>query len=333
MSPADFEHFQAILAERETLLAQYLDTVGSEHPAEAEKVRGLLRQTQDALSRINDHTFGTCEVCKAEVEYHRLEVQPVRQVCLGCISKEEQASLEEELTIAGKIHRALLPQRVEAIDGYDFAVKAIAAHSVGGDYYDFLPRGNRVKVVIADSMGKGIPGGLLMSNLQGALRVLADEHESPGRLTAKLNWWLCRNVPVTKFISLACVCLGKGGSSTEVTYANAGHYPLMVARTNGQVEYLESTGGVLGVHEHFDYEERPVAMNSGDLLLLYTDGVCEARDPADRMFGAGALESFCREHRADPVDVFLDKLVAEVARFSGKSEFDDDLTAIALRKK
>jgi len=333
MSPADYEHFQTILAEREALLAQYLDTIGAQHPAEADKVRGLLRETQSALNRIHDHTFGTCQTCKDEIEYHRLEVQPIRQVCLGCISPEEQASLEDELTIASKIHRALLPQQVEAIDGYEFAVKAIAARSVGGDYYDFLRHDGGVKVIIADSMGKGIPGGLLMSNLQGALRVLAEEYESPGGLTAKLNWWLCRNVPVSKFISLACVGLGFGPRSGLIRYANAGHCPMLLMRTEGRVERLDSTGGVLGVHESFEYEERTVELAPGDLLLLYTDGVSEASDAGERMYGDVGLEAFCRDHRGEPIHTIVDNLLADIERFTGKSDFDDDLTVIALRRK
>lgn len=335
MTTSDLEHFKAILVEREDLLNEYLDSLSAEGSVETEKVRGLLGEIKNALGRIEDRTFGTCQVCKDEVEYHRLEVQPIREICLGCITPEEQARLEEELAVASRIHRALLPQQVEAIAGFDFAVKSMAARSVGGDYYDFLRNnaGAVTKVVIADTMGKGIPAGLLMSNLQGALRVLAQEHRSPAKLISRLNWWLCRNVPVNKFISLACLDLERTPSGATICYASAGHCPIIRVDADGSWDYLVSTGAVLGVHEDFLYDERMVQVNSGDLLLLYTDGITEAANSRDEMFGDARLAQFCVAHRAEPVRIFLDGLLREVCQFTGSETFDDDMTVIVLKKK
>jgi len=335
VTTADLEHFRTILVEREDLLNEYLNSLSAERSVETEKVRGLLAEIKGALVRIEDHTFGTCQVCKDEVEYHRLEVQPVREICLGCITPEEQAILEEELLIASRIHRALLPQKVEAIAGYEFAARSLAARSVGGDYYDFLRNeaGAITKVVIADTMGKGIPAGLLMSNLQGALRVLAHEIKSPGQLVSKLNWWLCRNVPVNKFISLACLDLEPGPGAVTLRYANAGHCPILRVSASGAREYFVSTGAVLGVHEDFRYDERAVQLDPGDLLVLYTDGVTEAARADEEMFGDERLAAFCVAHRAEPPDAFLARLISEVQHFTGKQSFDDDLTVIVLKRK
>jgi sigma-B regulation protein RsbU (phosphoserine phosphatase) len=301
-----------------------------------DKVRGLLADIRAAFHRIEDHSFGTCQVCKDEVEYDRLEVQPVRQICLGCISEAERSALEDELTIASRIHRALLPQQVEKIEGYEIGVKSLAAQSVGGDYYDFLssPSGG-MKVVVADSMGKGIPAGLLMSNLQGALRVLAPDISLPGALLGKLNWWLCRNVPVSKFISLICIDLAPSSSpaSTSVRYASAGHPPAILARADGSCTTLHPTGGVLGVHEQFDYEDQPVQIDPGDLLLLYTDGVTEAENDRGDMFGEERLAAFCREQRTQPVGTIIERLLESVRAFSGRDTHEDDLTVIAIRKR
>jgi len=335
MTTSDFEHFKEILVEREDLLNEYLDTLSSEGTAEAEKVRGLLGDIKRALGRIEDQTYGTCHVCHDDVEYQRLEVQPIRQVCLDCITSEEKARLEEELEVASRIHRALLPQQVEAIPGFDFAARSLAARSVGGDYYDFLrgESGDITKVVIADTMGKGIPAGLLMSNLQGALRVLAQDLRSPGLLLTRLNWWICRNVPVTKFISLACLDLESSAGAATLRYANAGHCPIIRVRPDGTCEYLDSTGTVLGVHEDFGFEERTVQLDAGDLLLLYTDGVTEAADGRGEMFGYERLAKFCSTHRAESAASFLDSLLREVRRFTGKDSLDDDLTVIVLKKQ
>lgn len=341
MTLSDLEHFKNLLIEREQNLTAWLDSSGSPNGEDVQKAQALLMDIRQALGRVENQTFGACQgsapagICKGEVELYRLEVQPVTEVCLGCITKEEQARLEEELFLASKIHRALLPQSIERIEGYDVGVKALAARSVGGDYYDFLPsaNGGRLRVVIADTMGKGIPAGLLMSHVQGALKILSEDIESPRLLISRLNQWLCRNVPVTKFVSLSCLALdSRAGRDSQITYTNAGHCPPILVRNDGKVERLEPTGGVLGVHEGFTYEEHTLSLSPGDLLVLYTDGVTEAENYHGGMFGEERLIEFAQTRRTDPLDKFLDDLLGEVQFFSEKPEMDDDFTVIALRK-
>jgi sigma-B regulation protein RsbU (phosphoserine phosphatase) len=294
-----------------------------------------LGEIKNALGRIEEHSFGACKVCQGELELHRLEVQPVLRVCLDCISAEEKTQLEEELFLASKIHRALLPQNVERIDGFDIAVKSLAARVVGGDYYDFLPStdGGLVRVVIADTMGKGLPAGLVMSNLQGAMRILASEIESPAALLTSLNHWLCRNIPVESFVSLTCIGLrSQADGSTELIQANAGHCPSIVVRADGSVELLEATGTFVGVHEDFGYTEERLALSPGDLLVLYTDGVTEAESPHDEMFGDERLIEFVRTRRSDSVKEIIEDLTNEILVFSDRPDMADDFTVMALRK-
>ena len=336
MTVSDLEHFKSLLIERENNLASWLDSSASVKQDDMGKVRSLLGEIKDALGRVENKNFGECKVCKGEMEHHRLEVQPATEVCLDCISKQEQKQLEEELFLASKIHRALLPQSVEQVEGFEVKAMSLAARTVGGDYYDFLPsaNGESMRVVIADVMGKGLPAGLLMSNVQGALRILSEEIESPGLLLARLNKWLCHNVPVTKFISLVCVSLdSRSGQEAGVSYTNAGHCPPILVRGNGIVEKLEPTGGVLGVHEDFTYEERSLTMAPGDLLLLYTDGVTEAENQQGEMFEEERLTEYVKSRSASSLEIILDGLLSSVRNFSGKKELGDDLTVIALRKK
>ena len=335
MTLSDLEHFRNLLIERSANLAGWLDAPSAAGEEDVHKAQLLLSLIKEALGRVDDHTFGTCKVCQEGVELHRLEVQPITEVCLGCISKQEQSQLEEELFLASKIHRALLPQTIGKIDGFEVAVKSLAARMVGGDYYDFLPaNGNGMaRVVIADVMGKGIPAGLLMSNVQGALRVLAEEIDSPRLLLSRLNHWICRNVPVTKFVSLACIGVETGfGKSSRLLLANAGHCPPLIVRSDGRVEELEPTGGVLGVHEGFDYQECNHELYPDDLILLYTDGVTEAEDQDGEMYGEGRLIEFVSTRRTDPLETLLYDLLSSVRGFSPKPELADDYTVIALRK-
>ncbi len=302
---------------------------------EIHQVQELLSEIKNALGRVDNKSYGECEVCKGEVEHYRLEVQPTVQVCLECITRQEQTQLEEELTLASKIHRAMLPQEAETIEGYDLAVKSVSARVVGGDYYDFLPAASdrQARIVIADAMGKGLPAGFLMSNIRGALRILAEDIVSPQMLVTRLNRWLCHNLPTTKFFSLSCIALesGKNERST-LTYTNAGHCPPILVRRNGEIDHLEPTGGVLGVHDNFNYEEKGAFIHRGDLLVMFTDGVTEAENKKGDMFGEVRLAQFLRTRREENLGVLMDAIRSEVMAFAGRDELEDDYTAIAIRK-
>lgn len=335
MTLADLEHFRNLLLERESSLTQVLNITPPPKEEDVQQVQSLLTEIKDALGRVDNKSYGECEVCKGEVEHHRLEVQPTVKVCLECITRQEQTQLEEELTLAGKIHRALLPQEAEKIEGYDLSVKSISARIVGGDYYDFLPAGHdrRARIVIADAMGKGLPAGFLMSNIRGALRILSEDIVSPQMLVTRLNRWLCRNIPTTKFFSLSCVAIESGNTEkSHLTYTNAGHCPPILVRRNGEIDHLEPTGGVLGVHENFTYEEKGATIDRGDLLILFTDGVTEAENKKGDMFGEVRLAQFLKVHRQDDLDSLLNIMLNEVFSFSGCNELEDDYTVIAIRK-
>ncbi len=336
MRLSEFEHFRDILLDQQRHLTEWLNTPALARVDDADRVRRLLAQIKEALIRIENSTYGQCTVCHGEVEHERLEIQPVTQICLECISAIERAKLEEDIFLASKIHRALLPQTQPVLEDIEIQTRSLAAGSVGGDYYDFLARtGDHVdRIVIGDVMGKGIHAGLLMSNLQGAMRILSTQFESPGPLLARLNTWMCRNIPVTKFISLVLIELSPGNDrETQVTYTNAGHPPPILIRDNGQVERFEVTGGILGVHEAFTYEERDVSLAPGDLLLLYTDGIVEAENPHGDQFEDHRLIEFVQKRRGDAPGTIVDDLLQHVRDFTDSPQPTDDMTAILLRMK
>jgi sigma-B regulation protein RsbU (phosphoserine phosphatase) len=336
MTVADLEHFNQVLTEQQESLIEWLNSGHSIAEGDAAKVQSLLGDIKDALARIADRSYGACKACDGEVELDRLNLQPVRQICLDCISAEEKAVLEEDLYLASKIHRALLPQAVPKIRGFEVSVQSVAASNVGGDYYDFLPGGKdgAMLVVIADAMGKGMAAGLLMSNLQGALRILAPEFDSPGALMTRLNRWFCRNVPVTKFVSMALIRLRENaGSESVLTYANAGHCPPIVVRNGGRVETLAETGGILGVHEEFAYEDRTLRLSAGELVVLYTDGVTEAENRRGEMFEDQRLIELVQSHRDDSTSAIMSGILDAVQSFCGRSDLGDDYTVVTMRKE
>lgn len=332
MTVSELEHFRDLLIAREENLESLKESSLLDRD-QSGKVQTLLAEIKEALHRVEEKSFGICRVCHDEIEKERLEVQPAAEVCLGCISQEDQAQLEEDLHLASKVHRALLPQAAARIEGFDVAVKSLAARIIGGDYYDFLPgdKNNSTRIVIADTMGKGLPAGLLMSNVQGALRILADDIPSPARLISRLNQWMVRNVPVTKFISLFCLDL-PADPDEPFTFVNAGHCLPLMFRTNGDIERFQPTGAVLGVSENFEFNEEKSRFNPGDLLLLYTDGVTDAENHQGEMFEELRLLDYVSEHLAkSPADIILG-LLNEIRAFTGKNDFEDDLTIVAMRR-
>jgi len=336
MQLSDFEHFRDILLERRQNLTEWLNSAKSIRYGDAEKAHRILNDIRKALDRVKNESYGECRVCHGDIELHRLEAQPVSQICLECISDEEKAALEEDLYLASKIHRALLPQTVPKIPGFEVNVRSLAASNIGGDYFDFLSgtTNNTFRVVIADVMGHGLPAGLLMSNVQGALRILSPEIEEPRRLIDRLNKWLCRNVPVTKFMSMVCLNLTNVAEGrSEITYANAGHcFPLLI-RNDGTTERLDVTGGVIGVDEEFTFDERSLTVASGDILVLYTDGIIEAMNDHGEAYDENRLIELIRECRKKKYRDTVDDVVESVAEFTGASQTKDDLTVITLAKK
>jgi len=239
-------------------------------------------------------------------------------------ARREQREIEE----ARRIQRTLLPAVLPQVDGFELAASWQPASGVGGDCYDairFSP--HRLALSIADVVGKGIPAALLMSNLQAAVRAFATEAAPPAELCDQVNAVLCGHIAEGRFISFFyCVADSELGA---LTYANAGHFPPAVVRADGSCVRLTNGGPVLGVLPAGRYESGNVPFGPGDRLVLYTDGITEARNDADEEFGEERLLSLAVEHRACSAPALQARLVEEVASFTGR-RFSDDATLIVL---
>jgi phosphoserine phosphatase RsbU/P len=238
--------------------------------------------------------------------------------------EHEQREMEE----ARRIQRKLLPASVPQIEGWEIATSWQPAGGVGGDCFDALQFGpSRLAVSIADVVGKGIPAALLMSNLQAAVRAFATEAVRPGELCQQVNRILCGNIAEGRFISFF-YCIVDADVGT-VTFSNAGHYPPILVRSNGDVERLDAGGAVLGVFADTTYQQAQIATAPGDRLILYTDGITDARNSDDEEFGEERLVSYVVEHRACSAPALQARLTEAVASFTG-GHFQDDATLIVL---
>jgi phosphoserine phosphatase RsbU/P len=251
-----------------------------------------------------------------------------REIADGHARRRRSADEEREIAEARKIQRRLLPQGLPTVEGWDIAASWQPAAGVGGDCFDTLPFGeSRLAVTIADVVGKGIPAALLMSNLQAAVRAFASETVEPQDLCAQVNRILCGNIAEGRFISF-CYCVLDAIAGT-VTYTNAGHYLPMLVRATGCVERLDAGGPVLGVLADALYEQACVAIGPGDRLVLFTDGLTEARNEDGDEFGEARLQDSIVEHRACSAPALQARVTEAVSVFAA-GPLQDDATLIVL---
>jgi phosphoserine phosphatase RsbU/P len=245
---------------------------------------------------------------------------------------EEAEKLRQiELDQASELQQGLLPEEAPRYEGYDLAGYNLACRTVGGDYYDFLPyRDGRVGLVVGDVSGKGMPAALMMSSLQARVQMLLETNPDPASALKILNRNLAERCPLGKFITFFYGLLDP--KTGVLQYSNAGHnYPLLV-RADGQVEQLLAKGMVLGLDPSINYEQRETTLGCGDLLVLYSDGVTEARNENIEEFGEDRLAQFLISKRSHACSETLEALVDYVRVWHGSSSFDDDFTAVLVRR-
>ena len=235
---------------------------------------------------------------------------------------------EQEVIDARAIQQGLLPKEIAQLPGYEITGAWQSALTVGGDYFDILPFGEEaVGLCIADVAGKGLPAALLMSNLQAAVRGLASLSLPADGLCARLNSLLCRNMTHDRFITFFYAELE--GPARRLRYSSAGHNPPFLLRRDGSHERLREGGCVLGVFPEQKFDLGTVQLASGDRVILYTDGVTEANSLEGEEFGEQRLLRLLEQAHAATAAELRDKILGEVAEFSG-GHWHDDATLLVV---
>ena len=272
-------------------------------------------------------TFGlACQiyiVTKGKLEQRNRELQ--QAIALDIAEHEVQ---EEELERAREIQEALLPKVIPQLKGFKIAGTWEPARTVGGDYFDLIPLGKeKLAICIADVVGKSVPAALLMANVQAAVRAFASESASPAWLCARVNSVLCGNLAPEKFVTLFYGVLDREKKTLE--YACAGHPPPILKRASGSVQLMENGGAVLGVFPHWQYENSLVQLAPGDRLLLFTDGITEARKADGEQLGEERLIHLLEKLAEEAPSALNRRLLESVKNFGG-SHLQDDVTLIAI---
>jgi sigma-B regulation protein RsbU (phosphoserine phosphatase) len=250
-----------------------------------------------------------------------------REVAEGRSARRRDHRQQRDFEEARLIQRGLLPTAVPQVAGIDLSVAWQPADGVGGDCFDTLAFGEVLGVSIADIAGKGLPAALLMSNLQAAVRAFAQENVSPASICGSVNRLLCRNMASGRF---ATFCYARiEPAAGRIVYSNAGHNPPFVLRGNGTFQPLTEGGMVLGVFPDNHYEQAEIALNQGERVLFYTDGITEARSPEGEEYGEERLAAAALAVRGASADAIKQAVLADVNLFTG-GKFEDDATLIVV---
>jgi hypothetical protein len=243
----------------------------------------------------------------------------------------DRLSLKGELEVAREIQLAMLPAGTYKAGDIEICGVTRPANTVGGDFYDVLPlRDGRVIITLGDVAGKGSPAALLMALLLAVLRTLVDEDLEAPELMRRLNLQICRHSPASRFITLFFAVYSP--STGALTYVNAGHLPPLLRRRDGTYEHLEGTGVALGMFEGSTYASAATMLGAGDALVLFSDGITEAEDPAGRPLEEAGLEQVITTYSAFTAAEIGTEVLRAVERHADDSRFADDLTILILKR-
>jgi phosphoserine phosphatase RsbU/P len=243
---------------------------------------------------------------------------------------EAERRAAHELEIAKQVQARLFPQIQPQLKTLEYAGICLQARQVGGDYFDFLSLGpQRLGMIIGDVSGKGIAAALLMANLQASLRSQsALAFDQPEALLRSVNRLFYDNTADAAYASLFFA--EYDDTTRRLRYANCGHLSGLLLRADGNLEQLESTSTLLGLFREWDCSMCEEELSTGDVLVLYTDGITEASNNEGEEFGDRCLIAALRQHRELSCQALLSTIVDEVQRFSSEEQHDD-ITAIVAK--
>lgn len=251
----------------------------------------------------------------------------------------EQERMQQEMQMAQEIQQMLLPRRVPELDGFELGSLYRAAKEVGGDYYDFLTVDERtVGVVVADVSGKGVPGSLVMTMIRTALRMEARGNRSASDVMAKMNAFVTEDMKKGMFVTMFYVVLDS--VNRVVTYASAGHNPMILYRGESDATYFLKPKGIpVGIDvpdgELFrrTISVEKLTLRQDDMLVIYTDGITEAMNQEREQFGEARLLAAIKKHGHGTAQEFADALNQEIHEFTGGAPQNDDITLVAIKER
>jgi len=300
---------------------QYVES-GEKRP-EARRIGVLYLDSREKGALLSDDTRSALETLAAEASVAIENAQLYRE-------KLEKARLDHEMQIAADIQRALLPTPRGALGFVEASAAATPCRSIGGDFFDYLDQpGRSFGFTLGDVAGKGPPAALLSALMQGLFAAQALFPDGPASAVANMNKALCLRGIEARFVTLIFGVLTPTG---QLTYCNAGHNPALIIGRNG-LRRLDRGGLVLGLIERAPFEQETIQLEPGDTIVLFSDGVSEARSASGEEFGEARIQAVAEAHLDDTVPALVERIVDAVKAFAMGAAQHDDLTTMVVRYK
>ncbi|NLK62137.1 MAG: SpoIIE family protein phosphatase [Fusobacteria bacterium] len=240
---------------------------------------------------------------------------------------------EEQLKIANKIQSKLFPQELVSINHYETYGINVPAKAVGGDYFDFIKLDeNNLIGIIADVSGKGIPAALLVSMVRTIFRMIVEHfnERDVDKILYLMNNILCKENIEGRFVT--AVCYNLNGNTNTLEIANAGHNPsLFYSNEKNNIKEVDTEGMVLGIVQNEFFEKKILNIEKGDIFLLYTDGVVEARSNTGEFFELNKLKRILLNNNKFPSGYIVKKIYKDVNQFMKNKNQDDDITVVSIK--
>jgi phosphoserine phosphatase RsbU/P len=293
------------------------------------EISTLLQEVDSALKRMEEGTYGLCERCHDPIEQDRLMADPLLEYCLDHLDPHEQRALEQDLALASQIQNALLPKPRLGISGWEVGYHYEPLGPVSGDYCDLVTtESGDLFFIFGDVSGKGVAASMLMARLHAIFRTLISVELPVSQLVVRANRLFCETTLADSYATLVC---GHATQEGELQVCNAGHCPPLLVRS-GQVSKLDATGLPIGIFSHGDYAVHSLALREGDSLVLYTDGLSEARDVSGQEYGDERLLRLIAASHQLSVHALLAACLRDLNVFRATAPKADDLTLMAIRR-
>lgn len=304
-----------------------LETVANESPTNFE-LNGLLSEVQSAIERLTTpESYGVCQVCHDLIGQAAMNADPLAKTCLSCLTPQQISELEDDLDRAWLIQGEFLPKQNLKFNGWEVSYHYQPAGPVSGDYCDLVSTDDGdLYFMIGDVAGKGVAASLLMSRLHAIFRSLIGTGSTITDLVARANHLFADTTMRPYYATLVC---GVARPSGEVEICNAGHCPPLHIH-GGDIIAVPATGLPVGMFCQESYDSTSIKLEQGDRLLLYTDGVSEARDLAGTEYGDARLTSMLAANLDLPAAALVAGLVEDVRGFAASQHTTDDLTVMAI---
>ena len=318
--------FQEQLTERKARLEAITSRNG-----ETAEIHRLVAQVDAALARLENGTFGICEMCGGTVEPERIIADPLTRICLDELPAAERRRLEADLEMAGRIQRALLPPENLSAHGWEIHYRYEPLGLVSGDYCDLIVsngKSNELFFLLGDVSGKGVAASLLMSHLHAMFRSLVTTGQPLDQMLSVASRLFCESTTAGQFATLIA---GRADASGNLEIASAGHLPALLLHCDG-VARIESGGFPLGMFSDAHFVTQKLQVCPGDALLFYTDGVTESRSEAGEEYGVERLSKVAATKRTAGPKEIVSSCLGELRGFAGSQARTDDATLMAVRR-